>query len=85
MHRLCDLKTIQTLVGDLLLFERLGDHSVDFATSRHSGVSYQPHQPNVTSAVDEGNLPLGEQPSQILRNQSKCPITTRTRPAVDTD
>ena len=85
MHRLSNLQSAETLVGNLLLLERSGDHSVDFATRSQCGVRHQTHQSNVAPAIDQGDLALGKQTSEIPCSLSKCRITAGARPAVDTD
>jgi hypothetical protein len=72
-------------VGHLLLFECPGDYSVNLTTGVKGGVSDQAHQSDVTSAVDEGDVALGQQPSQIHRSLATCRIEARARPAEDTD
>ena len=60
-------------MGHLLPFERSGDDSVDFATGVEGRISDQAHQSNVASAVDEGDVALGEQLSKILRRLGTMP------------
>lgn len=72
--------SLRCIGGDLFLV-RWGP----LASGVEGGVSNQAHEPDVASAIDEGNLALGEQPSQIPRSPTKCRIETRARPAEDTD
>jgi hypothetical protein len=76
VHVRDDLEARQVVVSDLLVDERLGDHSDHLAARRAARARHRAHQPDVAAAVDQSEAGAGDRGADGRRRCEICGVGT---------
>src|SRR5271166_128650 len=85
VHGLHDVKFRQSPVGQFLVAQSLRYHPRDRAARGQTCIRQSAHQSDVASAINQTELPLGEQRSHFFRNAPIFGPAAKTRATENTD